>query len=110
MSKKTEAELELDLNNGIIKYELKRPTAINGTEYKEITLDLYNLNGDDIASAEFEMMSSSILIAGPAELNKTYLMHIAARAAKIPFEVLKQFSIKDVSAITMMTQTFLMQP
>ena len=56
------------------------------------------------------MMSSGNLIAGPAELNKTYLMHIAARAAKIPFEVLKQFSIKDVSAITMMTQTFLMQP
>lgn len=107
MSKKTEAEL--DSNNDIITYELKRPTTINGTEYKEITLDLYHLNGDDIASAEFEMASSGNLIAGPAELNKTYLMHIAARAAKIPFEVLKQFSIKDISAITMVTQGFLMQ-
>lgn len=107
MSKKTETEL--DSNNDIITYELKRPTTINGTEYKEITLDLYHLNGDDIASAEFEMASSGNLIAGPAELNKTYLMHIAARAAKIPFEVLKQFSIKDISAITMMTQGFLMQ-
>ena len=108
MSKKTETEL--DSNDGIITYELKRPTTISGTEYKEIKLDLYHLNGDDIASAELEIMSSGNLIAGPAELNKTYLMHIAARAAKIPFEVLKQFSIKDVSAITMMTQTFLMQP
>lgn len=107
MSKKTETEL--DSNNDIITYELKRPTTINGTEYKEITLDLYHLNGDDIASAEFEMASSGNLIAGPAELNKTYLMHIAARAAKIPFEVLKQFSIKDISAITMVTQGFLMQ-
>lgn len=107
MSKKTETEL--DSNNDIITYELKRPTTINGTEYKKITLDLYHLNGDDIASAEFEMASSGNLIAGPAELNKTYLMHIAARAAKIPFEVLKQFSIKDISAITMVTQGFLMQ-
>ena len=106
MSKKTETEL--DSNNDIITYELIRPTTINGIEYKKITLDFYNLNGDDIASAEFEMISSGNLIAGPAELNKTYLMHISARAAKIPFEVLKQFSIKDLAAITMRTQNFLM--
>lgn len=107
MSKTTETALEQ--NGGIITYELKRPVTIDGTEYKIITLDLSSLTGDDIASAEFEMTSSGHIIAGPAELNKTYLMHVSARAAHVPYEVLKKFSIKDVSAITMATQGFLMQ-
>lgn len=107
MSQTTETELEQ--NGGVITFELKRPVTIGGTEYKQIQLDLQSLTGADIASAEIEMTSSGHIIAGPAELNKTYLMHISARAAKIPYEVLKQFSIKDLSIITMATQTFLMQ-
>lgn len=107
MSQTTETELEQ--NGGVITFELKRPVTIGGTEYKQIKLDLQSLTGADIASAEIEMTASGHIIAGPAELNKTYLMHISARAAKIPYEVLKQFSIKDISLITMATQNFLMQ-
>ena len=107
MSKNTEKEL--NKNSDIITYQLKRPITIDGTEYKEIILDLYSLTGDDIASSEYEMTSSGNIIVGAAEFNKTYLMHMSARAAKIPLEVLKRFSIKDISAITMMTQNFLMQ-
>lgn len=112
MSKTTETQTQTenisDSNSDIFTYELKRPVTIGGTEYKKITLNLNSLTGDDIASSEIEMTSVGQIIGGPAELNKTYLMHISARAAKIPYDVLKQFSIKDLSAITNITQNFLM--
>ena len=112
MSKTTETQTQTenisDSNSDIFTYELKRPVTIGGTEYKKITLNLNSLTGDDIASSEIEMTSVGQIIGGPAELNKTYLMHISARAAKIPYDVLKQFSIKDLSAINNITQNFLM--
>ncbi|MFQ0992915.1 phage tail assembly protein [Gilliamella apicola] len=113
MSKTTQTETQTenisDSNSDIFTYELKRPVTIGGTEYKKITLNLNGLTGDDIASSEIEMTATGHIIAGPAELNKTYLMHISARAAGIPYDVLKQLSIKDISAITNITQNFLMQ-
>lgn len=99
---------EKNKKTGIIQYELTQPTNINGTEYKTIELDFYSLNGDDISTAEFEIAQSGLMVAGLAEFNKTYLMHISARAAKLPVEVLKRFSIRDISAITRETQGFLM--
>lgn len=109
MSKTTETEIDSTKKNSVINYKLKQPKTIDGVEYESIDLDFYSLTGDDIANAEFEMISSGNIVAGPAEFNKTYLMHISARAAKLPFDTFKRFSIGDISAITMMTQNFLMQ-
>lgn len=97
-----------NVNSGIIIYELTNPTTIDGTEYTKIELDFNSLTGDDISIAEFELAKSGLMVAGLAEFNKTYLMYISARAAKLPVEILKRFPIKDISAITRETQTFLM--
>lgn len=94
--------------NDVVKYELTTPVTVNGICYTAIELDFYSLNGNDITTAEFEIAKSGQIVAGLAEFNKTYLMHISARAAKIPFEALNQFSIRDISAITRETQNFLM--
>lgn len=109
MSKTTEKNTDVTHQTDVVNYKLKQPKTIDGVEYESIDLDFYSLTGDDIANTEFEMISSGNIVAGPAEFNKTYLMHISARAAKLPVETLKRFSIKDISAITMMTQNFLMQ-
>lgn len=109
MSKTTEKNTDVTHQTDVVDYKLKQSKTIDGVEYESIVLDFYSLTGDDIANAEFEMMSTGKFIIGQAEFNKTYLMHISARAAKLPVETLKCFSIKDISAITMMTQNFLMQ-
>lgn len=109
MSKTTEKNADATHQTDVINYKLKQPKTIDGVEYESIDLAFYSLTGDDIANTEFEMISGGNIVAGPAEFNKTYLMHISARAAKLPFETFKQLSIKDISAITMMTQNFLMQ-
>lgn len=109
MSKTTEKNTDVTHQNDIVNYKLKQPKTIDGVEYETINIDFYSLTGDDIANAEFEMISGGNIVAGPAEFNKTYLMHISARAVKLSFETFKQLSIKDISAITMMTQNFLMQ-
>lgn len=101
-------EIDTIKKNSVINYKLKQQKTIDGVEYESIDLDFYSLTGDDIANAEFEMISSGNIVVGPSEFNKTYLMHISARAAKLPFELFKQFSIRDISAITMITQNFLM--
>lgn len=110
MSKKTQTQLtESDIASGVITYELKQPVTIDNIEYKKITLDLLGLTGEDIISAEIEMTTTGVLVISTAEMSKTYLMLVAAKAAKIPYEALKRFSIKDLSKITMVTQNFLMQ-
>lgn len=108
MSKTPQTELNSKNNTDIVTYKLTTPTTIDGVEYENITLDFHSLSGDDIINAEFEMLASGGTVAGPAELNKTYLMYISARAAKITFEKLKKFSIRDVTKITLATQNFLM--
>lgn len=109
MSKTTEKNTDVTHQSDVVNYKLKRPKTIDGVEYESIDLNFSSLSGNDIANAEVEMLSRGNIVAGPAEFNKTYLMHISARAAKLPVETLKQLSIKDLSVITMMTQNFLME-
>jgi len=114
MSKKTqtqltESDIAKDIASGIITYELKQPVTIDNTEYKKITLDFLGLTGEDLISIEVEMTMTNVHVINAAELSKTYLMIVASRAAKIPYETLKRFSIRDLSKITLVTQTFLMQ-
>lgn len=108
-SQKTATLPESPTNNDeIIEYELKRPKTIDGKEYTHVHLDFFDLNGNDIMAAEKQLIQLGQVIVTAPELNKTYLMLISARAAKIPFEALNEFSIKDISAITRLTQNFLM--
>lgn len=91
-------------------YTLKKPVTIDGQNYTEVDLsDLDKLTGEDILAIEQEMQSDGFVIAGMAELSKAYLLYIAARAAKINVQILKKFPISDISKITAMAQTFLLQ-
>lgn len=92
----------------VIEYKLYRPKTVDGKEYTQISLDFFDLNGNDIMAAEKQLIQLGQVVVTAPELNKTYLMLISARAAKIPFEALNEFSIRDVSAITRLTQNFLM--
>jgi hypothetical protein len=53
------------------------------------------------------MTASGLMVALP-EASKSYQMYVAARAAKVPVELIKKLSIKDASAITIKVQSFLL--
>lgn len=91
-----------------MQIELKKPIEHNGEEVSELNLDLDGLTGDDLLRAETEHNMVHGAISGVPELSKTYLMHVAARAAKMPVDSIKAMSARDATRLTMEVQNFLL--
>lgn len=87
--------------------KLSKPVAWEEIQYDAIFLDLEGLTGNDLLEAEREFIASGGN-AAVAELSKGYLATVAARAAKVPTEVIKALSAKDFSSITLKVQHFLL--
>lgn len=87
--------------------KLSKPFIFEGKEYTELNLDLDSLNGNDMLSAEKEAK----VIAGPSpvpELSKPFLAVIAAKAAKVPVDMIMALPGKDFSKVTIEVQDFLL--
>lgn len=89
------------------QHKLSKPVVYDDKEFTEINLDLDSLTGEDLVNIETEMTASGLMVALP-EASKSYQMYVAARAAKVPVELIKKLSIKDASAITIKVQSFLL--
>ena len=91
-----------------MRVPLSRPIKFEDKEYKELKLDLESLNGEDIiaASNESKLMGDTYPVS---EMSKTYLAVLAAKAAKVPTELILQLSAKDFTLVTMVVQDFLFQ-
>jgi len=88
--------------------ELSKPIEQNGEEKSTINLDLDGLTGNDLTQAEAEHSVTTGGLSGVPELSKSYLAHVAARAASLPVDDIKQLSAKDFSRVTMEVQNFLL--
>lgn len=89
-----------------MKHKLNKPLTFEGKEYKELNLALDDLNGGDIISAEREFIAMGNVASVP-ETSKTFQAYIAARAAKVPLELILSLPAKDFTAITVQVQNFL---
>lgn len=90
----------------MIEIKLRKPYTYKGEQRSTINLDLENLTGADIVKAETELVAQGkIVVTG--EYSKVYLSRIAARAAKVPAEVLETFDCRDFMRITNEVQAFL---
>jgi len=87
--------------------ELNKPITHQGETLNEVNLDLESLTAEDLIQAETEHAMTSGGVTGVAELSKTYLLHVASRAMKLPWDDVKTMSARDVSKITMEVQSFL---
>jgi hypothetical protein len=89
------------------KVILSRPYSFEGKEYTELTLDLEALTGKDMIEAEKE--TRILLRDNPplAETSKAYLAVLAAKAAKVPLDLIVGLPVKDFSSVTMTVQNFL---
>jgi len=91
-------------------YKLTRVINFEGTEIKEISMDLEGLSVDDLEKAEkiVKMQQgkkgSSLLL----EFNKKYHMALASRASNIHIEAFRLLSAKDYTGISLVVQDFLL--
>ncbi|TEB13362.1 phage tail assembly protein [Pelotomaculum propionicicum] len=88
---------------------LSRPFTFEDKEYTEINLDLDSLTGRDLIDSERE----AVVVVGPSsspvvELSKPYSAALAAKAAKVPIEMILELPARDFTMITMTVQDFLL--
>lgn len=87
------------------KVTLKKPFEFEGQTYSELVLDLDSLTGQDMIDAEAEARAAgdrSIML----ETSKTYLAIVAAKAGKVPVDMLKNLPAKEFTKITAQVQSF----
>lgn len=90
------------------KITLSKPFKWEGVEYKSIDLALDDMTGRDLISAEKE--SRAMGDRTPvAEFSKLYLATVAAKAAKLPSDMLLALPARDFTAVTSLVQGFFMQ-
>ena len=83
-----------------------KPFTFEGQEYTGLDLDLDRLTGKDLVNIEAEMAARGIQAVMP-EISKSYQMLVAARAAKVPVDLIEALPIKEASTITMKVVNFL---
>lgn len=108
----TEAEAtkpaeEKPVNAGRQVIKLSAPVKYEDRELSEIVLDLDSLTGDDLASAEAEMQLAGV-VPVMVDTSKRYMMHVAAKAAGVPVELIGRLKAPDATKVTLAVQGFLM--
>lgn len=91
-------------------FELARPVNFEGQDYTKLTLDFEGLTGSDLEKAEmqFTVENPQNGLTMVKEMSKGYAAIVAAKAAKVPVELIRALSAPDYSKITMRTTLFLM--
>lgn len=89
-----------------MKFDLKKPIHFEGKEVKSLDLNLDDLTAADLIKVEQEILASGKQFVF-AESSKVYSAHVAARAAKVPVEIILALKGPDFSKLTMTVQNFL---
>jgi len=87
------------------KIKFASPITFEGIQYESIDLDLDGLTGNDLLAAEKESRAMGDKTAVP-ELSKQYLAAVAAKAAKVPVEMIMGLPAKYFTQITLQVQSF----
>lgn len=90
-----------------MKVQLGKSLRHKGEELNELDIPLEDLTGADLIDVEQQMVRAGKVVV-VEESSKVYLIRVAARAARIPVEVLEQLSARDFTRVTNRVQNFLM--
>jgi hypothetical protein len=90
-----------------VNIKLKKALRHKGQELTELDIPLENLTGSDLIEVEQQVFQSGKITLMP-DYSKVYLIRVAARAARIPTEVLEGLSARDFTVVTSRVQGFLM--
>ena len=87
-------------------YELSAPFTWEDRTYRELDFDFMSLTGADMEAIDDELTMMRVNVSIPSQSRK-YQKMLAARAAKIPSDVLEHMPLADYNAITAMARVFL---
>lgn len=91
-----------------MKIQLKKALKHKGKDLTELNIPLEELTGADLIEIDkqnIDMDDRKAMIL--PEFSKSYLIAVAARAARIPVEVLRQLGARDFTVVTGAVQNFL---
>lgn len=85
----------------------KKAVTFEGTEYKELDLDLDGLTGADLikASREAQVLGD---VSPVQELSMTYLAVVAAKASNVPVDLIQALPAGEFAKVKMQVQNFLL--
>ncbi|MBQ7263476.1 MAG: phage tail assembly protein [Synergistaceae bacterium] len=89
-----------------MKVTLTRPIEHKGKPLRELDMDLDGLTGRDLLDVEQDIFRSGKILM-MSDFSKLYLVRVAARAARVPFEVLEGLGARDFNALAQEVQSFL---
>lgn len=91
-----------------MRVDFNKPVNFEGKEYSGLDLDLEGLTGKDLVTAAKE--AKAIGVINPVqEFCPVYLACVAARAAKVPVEMIESLPAKDFTEVKASVQNFLLQ-
>ena len=93
---------------GVINVKLSKPISFNDVETKEINLDFGSLTGIDICDAETNFRERFYQPIPDANYSQAYQAAVAAKAAKLPYELILDLNLNDFSKVTGAAKGFLL--
>lgn len=88
-----------------MKVALSKPLSHKGQSLDEIELKLEEMTGRDLLEVETQMNAEGKFLV--TDFSKAYQLRIAAKAARIPVEVLEGLSARDFTKVVSAVQLFL---
>ena len=91
-------------------YKLSKPIMFDGEEVTRLEMDFDNLTSKDLENAEKEaraLLGRRENMPIP-ETNKKYLACVAAKAAKVPIDLILKTYARDYTGIALRAQDFLL--
>ena len=89
-----------------MKIKLKKPILHKGGEVKELDIPIENLTGNDMIEVETQIMRTGY-VGQTLDMSRMYQISLAARAAHMPVEALKDTCASDFSKIVNAVRDFL---
>lgn len=92
---------------GLNTIKLSKPFEWDGKTYEELTMDFLSMTGRDMEAVDDELRANGIEVERPA-YNRRYQRLLAARAAKVPSDMVKNLPIQDYNKIVSAAHYFLL--
>ena len=90
-----------------MKIQLKKAIMHKGQELSELDVDLDRLTGNDLIDVEEQAMRTGNNAFSATDFSRVYLIAVAARAARIPVEVLRMMNAHDFNKVVTEVRNFL---
>ena len=103
-----ETEEKVAIVGNIMKIKLSKKIKFNDVEIREINLDFGSLTGVDICEAESNFRDRFYVPVPDANYSFAYQAAVAAKASKLPYELILELNHRDFSAVTGATKGFLL--